>query len=145
MKALTVKQPWASLIMGGHKRVENRTWRTHYRGPLVIHAGAAVDRASMHLADRYEIDTPKRVFLGVVDLYDCHRMPDLDWCDCDQRWADPHAWHWCLRNVRPFAEPEPGKGLLGLWTPPQRVELAGRLLRAGLSNVAVDPLRGDRA
>ena len=34
MKALTIKQPWASLIVHGIKDIENRTWRTDYRGPL---------------------------------------------------------------------------------------------------------------
>ena len=39
MKALTVRQPWASLIALGVKRIETRSWRTSYRGPLAIHAG----------------------------------------------------------------------------------------------------------
>lgn len=40
MKAITVKQPWASLIVAGIKDIENRTWATKYRGPLLIHASA---------------------------------------------------------------------------------------------------------
>ena len=39
MKAITIWQPWAELIARGVKLVENRTWRTHYRGPVAIHAG----------------------------------------------------------------------------------------------------------
>jgi hypothetical protein len=39
MKALTIAQPYAELIMRGLKPVENRTWGTNYRGPLLIHAG----------------------------------------------------------------------------------------------------------
>lgn len=35
MKALTIKQPWASLIVHGIKDIENRTWRTDYRGPVI--------------------------------------------------------------------------------------------------------------
>ena len=38
MKALSIRQPWAWLIAEGHKDVENRTWRTDYRGPILIHA-----------------------------------------------------------------------------------------------------------
>lgn len=38
MKALTVKQPWAGLIIAGGKDIENRTWRTSYRGRVLIHA-----------------------------------------------------------------------------------------------------------
>ena len=39
MKALTIRQPWASLIASGVKTIETRSWRTSYRGPLAIHAG----------------------------------------------------------------------------------------------------------
>ncbi len=39
MKALTLHQPWASLIACGRKRIETRSWKTDYRGPLAIHAG----------------------------------------------------------------------------------------------------------
>lgn len=41
MKALTIHQPWASLIIAGVKRFETRPMRTHYRGTLAIHAGKA--------------------------------------------------------------------------------------------------------
>lgn len=38
MKALTLSQPWASLVAIGAKRIETRSWGTNYRGPLAIHA-----------------------------------------------------------------------------------------------------------
>ena len=38
MKALTLTQPWATLVAIGAKRIETRSWRTDYRGPLAIHA-----------------------------------------------------------------------------------------------------------
>lgn len=38
-RALTIRQPWASLIAAGVKTIETRSWSTAYRGPLVIHAG----------------------------------------------------------------------------------------------------------
>ena len=43
MKCLSIKQPWAWLIVNGYKPVENRTWRCDYRGPLLIHAGKNFD------------------------------------------------------------------------------------------------------
>ena len=43
MKALSVRQPWAELIVAGLKDVENRTWRTDYRGPVLIHAGMKIE------------------------------------------------------------------------------------------------------
>lgn len=44
MKALSIRQPWAWLIVHGYKPVENRTWRPAYRGQLLIHAGQKFDK-----------------------------------------------------------------------------------------------------
>ena len=67
MKALTIKQPWASLIIYGDKDVENRSWPTSYRGPLLIHAGKGYDVNG----DQY-IDAPIPLeaggIIGQVDL-----------------------------------------------------------------------------
>ena len=41
IKAITIKQPWASLIALGVKHIETRSWATKYRGPIAIHAGLA--------------------------------------------------------------------------------------------------------
>lgn len=45
MKALSIRQPWAWLIVNGHKPLENRSWRTLFRGPLLIHAAKGMTRA----------------------------------------------------------------------------------------------------
>ncbi len=44
MKTLSIRQPWAELILQGRKTIELRTWHTSYRGPLLIHAGAKIER-----------------------------------------------------------------------------------------------------
>lgn len=44
MKVLSVKQPWAEFIASGRKTVETRTWRTKYRGPLLICADKTIDK-----------------------------------------------------------------------------------------------------
>jgi len=44
MRALTIRQPWATLIALGEKRLETRGRRTHIRGELAIHAGKEIDR-----------------------------------------------------------------------------------------------------
>jgi len=46
MKAITLRQPWASLIAIGEKRIETRSWPTKYRGPLAVHAAKSITRAS---------------------------------------------------------------------------------------------------
>lgn len=49
MKALTVTQPWASLIAIGAKRIETRSWRSSYRGPLAIHAAKGFQKEAKRL------------------------------------------------------------------------------------------------
>jgi hypothetical protein len=44
MKALSIRQPWAWLIVHGYKDIENRDWSTRVRGPVLIHAGKTLDR-----------------------------------------------------------------------------------------------------
>lgn len=46
MKVLTLKQPWATLVAEGIKKYEFRTWKTNYRGKVLIHAGAGVEKKS---------------------------------------------------------------------------------------------------
>ena len=43
MKALSIRQPWASLIIQGYKPIENRSSKSNFRGPLLIHAGLTFD------------------------------------------------------------------------------------------------------
>lgn len=43
MKAISIMQPWAELIVAGHKDIENRTWKTNVRGEILIHAGKKFD------------------------------------------------------------------------------------------------------
>lgn len=45
MRALSIRQPWAWLIIHGHKDVENRGWSTRYTGPILIHASKGMTKA----------------------------------------------------------------------------------------------------
>lgn len=44
MKALSIRQPWAWLIVNGYKGIENRSWSTRVRGPILIHASKGMTR-----------------------------------------------------------------------------------------------------
>lgn len=55
MKALTIWQPWASLIACGAKQYETRSWPTKYRGPIAIHA-AIKDPCKLPLLDKAELE-----------------------------------------------------------------------------------------
>ncbi len=77
MKALTIQQPWASLIIIGVKRFEYRSWKTSYRGPLLIHAGKhkptqddleeAADWCKRLRVDP-PVEYPRGGYIGLVDL-----------------------------------------------------------------------------
>ena len=116
-RVLTVRQPWARAIVQGGKDVENRSWPTTHRGPLLIHAGNAFERDGYATVTRLAARPPPKAeefvhgaIIGVVDLVDCLQ-------DSDSEWAVPGQWHWCLRNSQ-TVEPVPCSGKLGLWRPP---------------------------
>ncbi len=76
MKVLTIKQPFASLIAEGYKEYEFRTWKTKYRGPLLIHAGLGVDKEAMKRYESLNLDYPKGQIIAKVNLTDCLEVDD---------------------------------------------------------------------
>ena len=124
MKALSVTQPWASVICTGLKDVENRKWQAaEAPGRILIHATSAKvpgnwencpseyvslvknGRLMGHFPE-YE-DLPYGAIIGYVD---CYRIVT----DSDSMWAQPDSFHWCLRDARFFDEPVYGvKGVRG--------------------------------
>jgi len=58
MKALSINQPWAWLIVNGHKAVENRDWDTKYRGEFWVHAGKRIDHDAYDFIRIMGIDVP---------------------------------------------------------------------------------------
>lgn len=48
MKAISIRQPWAWLVVNGHKTIENRTWSTKNRGEFLVHASKMLTKASYH-------------------------------------------------------------------------------------------------
>lgn len=127
MKALSIKQPWASLIIRGGKDIENREWRTHYRGIVAIHASAKMDRSEMEdacdfmrifvprfSADRFKADVfPCGAILGTVDLVDCVTVTDSPWF--------VGHYGFVLQNPVAFELPIPCRGKLGFWDIPEAV------------------------
>ena len=124
MKALTIHAPWAWAIVAGHKRVDNRTWSTSYRGTLAIHAGAsrASDAAALKLFKRLGIDAPaeftRGAIIGTVELVGVVRRGDLfvpDWVEGDPFTSGPVFW--LLGNPRALKTAIECAGQRGLWTP----------------------------
>ena len=126
MKALSVRQPWAWAVARGHKDVENRSWTTAHRGPLLLHASMRVDLdacASPLILDAgWRADDPVAAIgaiIAVVDLADvCAASAPASGtaCECGT-WAQPGTYHWRLTNPRILARPVLALGRLGLWEP----------------------------
>ena len=99
MKALTVLQPWASLIAIGAKRFETRSWETWYRGPLAIHAskkdgasllsheelnamlealkGSRYEVAHDWFGEGFDYDFPYGAVVATADLVDCLKVENV--------------------------------------------------------------------
>ena len=123
MKVLTIKQPWATLIMQGDKRFEFRSWKTNYRGELLIHAGKGIDKEAMKRLSKYIPENlPSEKILGKVKLVDCIEM-SIEFKEIllkenkdiytDSSFKENYGWK--LENVEVFDKQIETKGKLGLW------------------------------
>ncbi len=71
MKVITIKQPFATLIAEGLKEYEFRTWKTKYRGEILIHAGKSIDKKAMKKFEHLNLDYPTGCIIAVATLTDC--------------------------------------------------------------------------
>ena len=123
MKVLTIKQPWATLIIQGDKRFEFRSWKTKYRGELLIHAGKGIDKEAAKRLEKYlPKELPIGKILGKVSLVDCIRMsPDFkekllkENSEIYTKSSFQENYGWQLDNVEVFDELIEAKGHLSLW------------------------------
>lgn len=129
MKALTICQPYAHLIMSGAKRVENRTWPTSHRGLIYIHAGKSrlwleLDNSESLIDSSYGIPVADMAFgavVAVAKLIDCVKFVDIEVGDYNKKypWLYDHQhasgpWCWILDAVAPVG-PWPWRGAQGLF------------------------------
>lgn len=114
MRALSVQQPWAHLIAQGLKTLEVRSWRTRYRGRIVIVAGRkASSHPAAHVHLRAPIRWPRGVTVCTVEIVD---VVHGERAHADRTGGvDPTGEYcWVLRDPRPI-EHRAAKGRLGLW------------------------------
>lgn len=129
-KVLSVRQPYASLLVSGEKDVENRSRRTNYRGTVLIHASAKMHDVFLYLKKKRRVypltpfdehilevcemvetfqDTLLSSVVGSVDIVDCIQ-------DSTSEWAEKGQWHWVCANAKKFEHPIRNvKGKLGIW------------------------------
>jgi hypothetical protein len=126
MKALTISQPFASLIASGEKGVENRRWPTRHRGPIAIHAG----KGTQYLTRLALADYPTGCVIAIAQLVACVRWDDLTAerqpamralfdagvLPNDVIWHEytEGPWCWVLRGVCRI-KPVKCAGMPGLW------------------------------
>lgn len=129
MKAITIKQPWASLIVNGVKDIENRTWQTKFRGLVLVHAGAAKARFNftslqhqelnrLNLRRWYDREQIKSAIIGSVEIVDCVINHPSIWAERTTQMSPKNIYNWVLVNPVLFPEHIPAKGKLSFWDYP---------------------------
>lgn len=112
MKALSVKNPWASMIASGQKTIETRKWKIHYRGNILICSSKTFDKSLKDWKLRQE-GYLMGYALCTVQLYHVVPMNKLHEIRACCRMYDG-AYAWCLRNLRRIT-PFKVKGSLGVF------------------------------
>lgn len=141
MKAISLLQPWASLI--GAKKIETRSWSTKYRGPLSIHASKKFTVDQMWMCSEepflgvltqagYTIkrspitnavicaDLPTGMVVSTCNLVDCIKMTpefieSIKSPELDFGIYEVGRYAWILENIKPLETPVLAKGALSLW------------------------------
>lgn len=121
MKALTIKEPWASLIINGYKKYEFRSWKTNYRGKILIHAGMSIEKDMLEKIKAYNIEITKGAIIGEAEIIDCilvdeefdKELRNIDNIVYGNNHLNNYAWK--LENIKKYDKPIPIKGKLGLW------------------------------
>jgi hypothetical protein len=126
--ALSLRQPWLWAILFAGKTVENRIWRTEYRGRIRLHASKTWDDDGETYLSHQGLIVPNYfvcrdkgwlgAYLGEVSIVDCGEFfPCLG--------HEHHPWAfgpvcWILADPVAYAEPIPGRGYPGLFYPEKR-------------------------
>ena len=76
MKAITIKEPWATLIAEGLKEYEFRTWKTTYRGDILIHAGKGYDKNNLERFESRNLNYSYGKIIAKATITDCVEIDD---------------------------------------------------------------------
>jgi hypothetical protein len=146
IKAISLHQPWASLIPMGLKKYETRSWATSYTGPLLICAAKKTSREQklyhQYFLTKYQQiltdtdnyvdwdDLPFGCAVALVNLTDCIRMTQTFISEQPQTELDTGDWRlgrfaWKLDNIRRIVPAIPIVGKQGLFN--AEVELPEQL------------------
>ena len=121
MKVITLKQPWATLVSEGIKKYEFRSWKTNYRGKVLIHAGAGIDKKEMERFKDLNLKYPSKRIIAEVEIEECLELDDK----LNQKIISENniaygskirtGYAWKLKNVKKIKSNKEINGKLGLW------------------------------
>jgi len=139
MHVLSLLQPWATLVVIGAKTIETRSWSTRHRGHLLIHASqgkAGEIFAEDPLFKKYIPQfnaLPFGKIIGSAQLDKILRTEDFDLTDAamnnftleEKAFGDYNSgrFGWMLSGPVEFQNPIPARGMPGLWSCPQSIEI----------------------
>lgn len=122
MKALTIKEPWATLIIESYKQYEFRSWKTNYRGKILIHTSQVLEKDMIERFKEYNLNYNCGYIIGEAEIVDCI-LVDQEFNE-NLRKINPlvyaksnhvEKFAWKLEKVKRYDKPIPCKGKLGLW------------------------------
>jgi len=138
LRAVSLTQPWATLVAIGAKTFETRSWPTYYRGPLLIHAAKGFPgnaRALCYMDSFSETlqragykrasELPTGALIGIVTLVECISTADaLEGIDAAEHAFGNYGrgrFAWKLTEAVKLVQPIPCRGALGLWKAPEEI------------------------
>lgn len=116
MYALTLKQPWAHLVIHGEKDIENRVWPLpdcHKNQWIALHAGKGYVKG---ISDIPKSDLTFGAIIGFIKFSDCIT-------NSSSEWAMPNHFHWVISEKKILRSPIPCNGALKFWTPENSINL----------------------
>lgn len=121
MKVLSIREPWASIIINGYKEYEFRSWKTNYRGKILIHASKNIEKENVERFKELNLNYKQEFIIGEAELVDCIPVTkefennlinrnELIYGGTKNR----TGYAWKLKNIKAI-EPIQAKGQLGIW------------------------------
>lgn len=121
LKVITLRQPWATLVAEGIKKYEFRSWKTKYRGKILIHAGTGIDKEDMKKYDNMNLEFLSRRIVAIAEIEDCLELDEQlnkkiiaeNNIAYGNKIRTGYAWK--LKNIKKIDYHREINGKLGLW------------------------------
>lgn len=122
MKVLSIREPWASIIINGYKKYEFRSWKTNYRGKIFIHASKNIEKNNIKRFEKLNINYNPGFIIGEAEIVDCipvssefenSLITENELIYGATRNRTGYAWK--LDNIKIIDKPIKVDGHLGLW------------------------------